>query len=281
MRELLSFVMFTLKKTNARVCRRKLFSTSSDFSKNILIFEDNHILVCLKPPSILSQSDKKGGEESLLDSARNYLSRNKTGVAYCGLVHRIDRPASGLIVFGKTSKASARLSEEFRERRVEKRYLAVVNGDIKKARETRSIDNFMYSNGIDRRSLVFEKAQMKEGSVPAKLEYEALFTYHRSGSSNNALQSPQSLLQVRLITGRKHQIRAQLSHEGSPIVGDVLYGAPQVFRSRDICLHAYRLAFAHPTLKTRMSFTAPPPAVWWERFHPELMDAAVAAIKKE
>jgi 23S rRNA pseudouridine1911/1915/1917 synthase len=205
--------------------------------KKHLLFEDNHILVILKPCGILSQGDKSGSE-NLLDIIKQYIinSKDKKGNAYLGLVHRLDRPCSGVMVFAKTSKAASRLSESFRERYVDKHYICVINGIM--VNKNGYLENKIIKLSSERVDIVKNDISIASSnndnniihssssdSVLGKLYYKVI--------NENKIKN-QSVLHIELETGRKHQIRAQLSHAGYPIVGDVKYGASQRFNDRGI-----------------------------------------------
>jgi 23S rRNA pseudouridine1911/1915/1917 synthase len=163
-------------------------------------------------------------DESLFDLSKNFLieDKKKKGDAYLGGIHRLDRPCSGIIVFAKTSKAAGRLAQSFRDRQVEKGYLAVVNGLVLNGSECR---HQLIISSKKRTQVVGSKTNSKTG-VEAVLRYRPIKSIElRDGTK-------QTLLQIELETGRKHQIRSQLSYIGHPIVGDTKYGAPQRFRER-------------------------------------------------
>lgn len=204
-----------------------------------IIFLDNHLLVVYKPAGMLVQKDRTG-DPSLLDLAKAYVKGHfsKPGNVYLGLVHRLDRPVSGVIVFARTSKAAARLSEQFREGRVEKIYQAVVEGEIAESGE---LEDRIIRSGSS--SYVGKGG---EGKL-------AHLSFQRLKSSKG-----RSLLEITLGTGRHHQIRVQLSNLGYPIVGDFRYGSKAKYKEGAIALHARSLSITHPTRKERMTFTAEP-----------------------
>ncbi|MDB5351575.1 MAG: rluC [Planctomycetota bacterium] len=220
-----------------------------------ILFEDNHCLALDKPAGLLSQGDATG-DRSILDLARDDIRRryDKPGNVFVGLVHRLDRPVSGVVVLAKTSKAAARLSTQFREHQVEKVYLAVVEGTPLDA-EGEWFD-WLAKDARENRVSVVERG---EHGKAAGLAYEVL-------DRGQGL----SLLRLRPTTGRGHQLRVQLSSRGLPIVGDRKYGAKSPLRALDggfrIALHAEHLAFNHPTRDERISVSSPVPADWPRRF---------------
>ena len=222
---------------------------------------DNHLLVVSKPAGMLVQGDATG-DADLVTLAKAYLKRrfDKPGRVFVGLVHRLDRPTSGVVVLARTSKAASRLSDQFRRRAVEKRYLAVVGGRLEGA--GRRVDWLAAGGGG-----VAVAAESAPGAKRAALAWRSL-----------ARDGGRTLVEVGLETGRKHQIRVQLAALGAPIVGDIRYnGAAEPFADgRGIALHAYRLAFEHPTRREPLAFTAPPPLAWAGWFDREVA-AALAA----
>lgn len=210
-----------------------------------VIHLDNHLLVVNKPPGLLVQADRTG-DVDLLTLARDYLKQrfDKPGKVFIGLVHRLDRPVSGLVVLARTSKAAARLSDQFRRRIPEKDYLAIVEGSCRGAGLAE--DYLKEANGG-----VMITDEGEEGARRASLQWRAL------GQADGL-----SLVAVKLQTGRKHQIRLQLAHLGHPILGDVRYGAKRELDGRNIALHAYRLSLTHPTRKEWITWTAAPPRAW-------------------
>lgn len=198
-----------------------------------IIYEDNHLIAVYKPAGILVQSDKSG-EESLMDEVKKYLKKtyHKPGNVFLGLLHRLDRPVSGIILFAKTSKGASRLSEQFRNHTIQKIYQAVVEGKPKSKQQT--LINFLKKDEQKNRVEVFNKEV--SGSQRAELSYKVL-------ESNKKY----SLLEIELKTGRPHQIRVQLSYIGCPIVGDVKYGASFALPDKSIALSAIGLTFKLPT----------------------------------
>jgi 23S rRNA pseudouridine1911/1915/1917 synthase len=201
-----------------------------------ILHEDNHLLVVDKPAGLLSQA-AVAGDDCVVERARQYLQvrYDKPGRAFVGLVHRLDRNVSGVLLLARTSKAASRLSRAFAERDVDKQYLAVVLGRPEARAEL--VDGLAPRKG---ERGVCRDPQGKE----ARLDYERL------------VQAPgHALLRVTLMTGRKHQIRAQLAWAGHPIFGDPLYG--EACRTlRRPALHAHRLGFLHPVRKTTLAIHA-------------------------
>ncbi len=217
--------------------------TPSKISPEV-IFEDNHCLALLKPWNMLTQGDITG-DPCLLDWARAWIKDkyDKPGNVYLGLLHRLDRPASGIVLFARTSKAAARLSDRFRKGLVDKRYLAVVHGN-----PGTGSDLVHHLLKDPAKNKVRSVADGVEGSKEAKLRYRLL---DRHGDL--------SLLEIELMTGRPHQIRAQMAAIECPLAGDLKYGSFQPLPGRNIALFAYRLAFEHPTLKKQVRLKAQPP----------------------
>ncbi len=202
-----------------------------------ILYEDNQVIVVFKPQGILSQGDGTTSPD-ILSMLKKYIKEkyNKPGEVYLGLVHRLDRNTSGVMVFARTSKAANRLSDDIREHRLfEKNYIAVVEGKTDNSGEL--INNIYWDEKL-KKSFVSNKKEAKE----AKLSYE-LVDY----------KDNKSYVKIKLFTGRHHQIRCQFSHIGHPIYGDVKYGSThKIGNSYALC--AYKLKFIHPTLKEEMSF---------------------------
>lgn len=218
-----------------------------------ILFEDNHIIVVCKPFNVPAQADSSG-DEDMLTMLKKYLKEkyNKEGNAFLGLVHRLDRPTGGVMVFAKTSKAASRLSEGLRTGDFEKRYLAVTVGAPQE--DSGVLVHYLKKNAVT--NTVYVVPPATEEAKRAELSYRVL---ERGGRI--------SLLDVGLMTGRGHQIRVQLAHIKCPIFGDVRYGG-DIARGYNLALFAYRLEFSHPVSKDRMVFIAYPPgdAEPWKRF---------------
>ena len=215
-----------------------------------ILFEDNHLLVINKPPGVLAQGDNTK-DRSVLDIVKNIIKirDNKPGKVYLGLVHRLDRPTSGVMVLAKTSKALSRLNKQFAEKTTSKTYWAIVSGTA--ADTPTRLSHFLIRKQAQNKSYAHRK------EVPNSKFSELIYTKKRD-------LDRYTLLEIELLTGRHHQIRAQLSAEELIIKGDLKYGAKRPNKDGSIHLHARKLTIIHPTLKEPISFTAPPPkdAVW-------------------
>lgn len=211
-----------------------------------ILFEDNHLIALIKP-SGLATMGLPAGEETLLTQTKAYLKKKyaKPGEVYLGVVSRLDVPVSGIVLFARTSKAAARLNEQFKEHSVEKIYAALVEGRIEPP-QAQCVDRLCEDK---RHRKVFKTQSPSEGKE-CTLRYQTL--RHIKSCS---------LIEIHLETGRKHQIRAQLALRGFPIRGDIKYGAKMSFPF-GIALHAWKLAVTHPTTKERIELTAPLPATF-------------------
>ena len=209
-----------------------------------IIYEDNHIIVVEKIPNIPSQGDKTG-DIDMLSIVKEYLKEkyNKPGNVYLGLVHRLDRPVGGVMVFAKTSKAASRLSEEVRTRKFKKSYLVVVDGKMEKQEDI--LEDYLLKNERTNVSKV-SKEGVKNAKY-AKLDYKVL----KYDEEINL-----SVLQINLHTRRHHQIRVQLSSRNHSIYGDQKYGTRG--RGKTIALWAYKLSIIHPVRKQEMTFKSLP-----------------------
>lgn len=212
-----------------------------------ILFEDNHIIVVEKKPNIPSQSDKTG-DEDMLSIVKQYIKEkyNKSGNVYLGLVHRLDRPVGGIMIFAKTSKAASRLSDQVREKVFKKKYLAVVDGKFEE--NTGTLEDYLYKDERNNISKVVNKE--KKNSKFAKLDYKVL--------KYNEIKNL-SLVEINLHTGRHHQIRVQLSSFGHSIFGDQKYGKRG--QGKQIALWAYKLTIRHPITKEEITFEDLPEAV--------------------
>ena len=212
-----------------------------------IIHEDNHILIVNKPPGILSQKDSSG-KDSMLEILKSYVKEKygKPGEAFIGLVHRLDFPVSGLMVFAKTSKAARRLHNEIINGNMDKYYTAVVEKEFTVDKEWHKLENFL--TRINDKTVISSKTN--NHTKKSELYYTAL-----------ASSQGYSLVLIKLETGRKHQIRAQFSAIDAPIVGDKKYGSTHSLND-SICLHSTILSFNHPTLKDKMVFTSDIPVIF-------------------
>lgn len=213
--------------------------------KEQIVFEDNHLLVINKKVGQLVQGDKTG-DEPLLDSIKNFIKErdNKPGNVFLGLVHRIDRPTSGLVIYAKTSKALSRLTQMVKNREIKKTYWAVVAKEM--IPQSQRLIHYLQKNEKNNKAIVFTK--ITDGAKEAVLTYKIIKTldnYH--------------LLEIDLETGRHHQIRAQLSKTGVPIKGDLKYGSPRSNPDGGINLHARKLELTHPVTKEPLIIIAPVP----------------------
>jgi len=212
-----------------------------------IFFLDNHVLVLYKPAGLLSQGDSSG-KVSLLDLVRRWIkiAYRKPGDVYLGLVHRLDKPVAGIFTVARTSKAASRLSEQFRNKTIRKEYIAVVEGVPRPRCGT--IKHWLIRVGGKTISTPrYTKAHAKE----AVLEYEVLESIGK-----------RSLIRVLPVTGRKHQIRAQLAAAGHPILGDMLYKSSHRLAKNAIALLARSITFIHPTLKSEITLSCPYPKGW-------------------
>lgn len=215
-----------------------------------ILYEDNHLLALNKRPGQIVQGDKTG-DVCMADEIKAFLKERdgKPGNVFCGVIHRLDRPVSGVVVFAKTSKALCRMNELVKSRDFRKTYLAVV----KNAPPTPSgrLEDMLVRNEKLNKSFVTTDTSRPDAK-PASLDYR-LVAVSKGGYH---------LLEVELHTGRHHQIRCQLAHIGCPVKGDLKYGAPRSNPDGSICLHAYRLSFEHPVRHETVSIEAPMP--WTE-----------------
>jgi 23S rRNA pseudouridine1911/1915/1917 synthase len=222
-------------------------------SPNIpIIFEDNHLLVIDKPAGVLSQEDHTGNPD-VLNLCKAYIKKeyNKPGNVYLGLVHRLDRPVSGVMVLAKTSKAASRLSYQIRKRTMKKTYWALVHGMSPVYGE-----HVHFLDKDNRTNIVKAYNSPKRNAKESRLKF---ITIKQS--------SKFSVIEVDLITGRPHQIRVQFAKEGNPLWGDHKYGNPDKNHGKDIALRAVKLELEHPTLKDLMTFKAPKPSGEpWNKF---------------
>ncbi|MCW3126934.1 MAG: pseudouridine synthase [Bacteroidetes bacterium] len=210
-----------------------------------IVYEDNHIIAVNKPSGMLVQGDKTG-DETLGDVVKQYIKAkyNKAGEVFLGVVHRIDRPVSGVVLYARTTKALQRLNEMFKSREIQKTYWAIVQN--RPAQEEGLLVNWLKKNEAKNMSSVYKEGTT--GALKCELEYKMI------GESENYF-----LLEINPHTGRHHQIRVQLSNMGSPIKGDLKYGSKRSNRDGSICLHARGVQFIHPVKKEPIVITAPVP----------------------
>ncbi|HLN53795.1 MAG TPA: RNA pseudouridine synthase [Lentimicrobium sp.] len=215
-----------------------------------VLYEDNHLLIINKKPGEIVQGDKTG-DITLLDTLKKYIKEkyNKPGEVFLGLVHRIDRPVSGAVIFARTSKALSRMTVLIKNRSFIKTYLALT--DQKPQKEGDTLHHFLKKNESSNKSFI-----VSEGTDGAK---EAILTYKHLASGKTL-----HLLEIDLLTGRHHQIRAQLAASGLIIHGDVKYGARRPNKDGSICLHAYHIQFRHPVADKLVDIRAavPDTAEW-------------------
>lgn len=231
----------------------------------IILHEDNHIIVVLKPQNVPSCEDASK-DRDMLTIIKDYIREkyHKTGNVYLGLVHRLDRPTGGIMVYAKSSKAAARLSEQIKNGDFEKKYFAVLVG--KPREEQGTLTNYMKKNSVN--NMVYVCAPTEANAKFAELEYRVLD--EKSGLS---------FTEIKLHTGRSHQIRVQMSAINCPVYGDMRYGGENAKKGY-LALWSYYLAFTHPVTKERLVFRAEPPKdnVPWSLFDTE---RAVTIIKPD
>lgn len=213
-----------------------------------IVYEDNHIIVVDKAPGEIVQGDKTG-DTPLVETVRQYIKEryNKPGNVFCGVVHRLDRPVGGLVIFAKTSKALTRLNEMLRLGQIHKTYRALTR-NMPDPTEGR-IESYITS--VERNNKSYSWPAPKEGAKKSSL------TYRVTGRTDRF-----NLVEINLETGRKHQIRVQLASIGCPIRGDLKYGDKRSNPDGSISLQAFRLQFIHPVSKEPVDLTAPYPGNW-------------------
>lgn len=217
-----------------------------------VLYEDNHIIAVNKKSGDLVQGDKTG-DVTLGDKVKQYIKQkyNKPGEVYLGVVHRLDRPVTGVVIFARTSKALSRLNAAFRKKQMQKTYWAISRNTPIQTSAT--IKHYLLKNSQKNKTTAFPKP--KEGAKESVLEYKTL-------TNNNK----EVLIEVLPHTGRPHQIRVQLSTQRAVIKGDIKYGDSMPNPDQSICLHARKLEFIHPIKKEPISILAPLPENNWESF---------------
>lgn len=223
-----------------------------------VIFEDNHLIAVNKPAGMLVHADATE-DATLEDFVKEYIKirYKKPGAVFLGTIHRIDRPVSGAIVFARTSKALTRMNELFKNREVEKKYWAITQD--RPMPISGALEHYLAKDRDKNMALIYDKMSNRAKANKAK---KARLTYELIASADN-----RNVLEVRLETGRPHQIRVQLAHIGTPIVGDLKYGAPFAMNDATIGLHSRSISFVHPVKKEPVSITADPPLnEEWSRF---------------
>ena len=222
----------------------------------VVLHEDNHIIVVMKPQGVPSCEDESKDKDMLTVVKEHIKEREgKTGNVYVGLVHRLDRPTGGVMVFAKSSKAAARLSEQMKTGDFEKKYSVVLVGSPKEKRAT--LTDYLKKNPIN--NMVYVCPPVTEGAKFAELEYDVL--EEKSGLT---------LALIKLHTGRSHQIRVQMANVGAPVYGDMRYGGEKAKKGK-LALWAVSLSFTHPVSKERLCFKIQPPAdlIPWKYFDTE------------
>lgn len=210
-----------------------------------ILYEDNHLIVINKKAGDITQGDKTG-DTPLPDKVKEYLKQKyaKPGNVFCGVIHRLDRPTTGIVILAKTSKALSRMNELFRKDEIQKTYWAIV--EDKPLKTEGMLKHYLIKNEKQNKSYAYTTP--KSGAKEAILTYKLLVTADRY-----------SLLEVNLQTGRHHQIRCQLANTGSIIKGDLKYGAKRSNPDGSISLHARSISFIHPISKEHLTITAPVP----------------------
>ena len=208
-----------------------------------VVYEDNHLIIVNKKAGEIVQGDKTG-DTPLSEIVKKYIKEkyNKPGNVFCGVVHRIDRPVEGLVIFARTSKALERLNKMLREGEIHKTYHALVEGNVKD--DEGELENYLVSDG--RINKTFVTTSSNPDAKLSKLRYKVLTRGDRY-----------TLLEINLLTGRKHQIRCQLSNLGHPIKGDLKYGARRSNRNGGISLQAHKIEFVHPVSKENICVELP------------------------
>ena len=224
-----------------------------------IAYEDNHIIVVVKPQNIPTQEDESK-DKDMLTIVKEYIKEkeNKPGNVFVGLVHRLDRPTGGVMVFAKTSKAATRLAEQIKNGEFHKKYLAVING--KPREKMAKLVHYLQKNA--RTNTVQVVPELTTNAKRAELDYQIIDDREKV-----------SLALINLHTGRSHQIRVQMKAIGCPVYGDVKYGGDILAKGHNLALWAYELRFVHPTTKENMTFKVYPPEniVPWKSFNLDIV----------
>ena len=222
--------------------------TKMNNTKLHVLYEDNHLIAINKKSGDITQGDKTG-DITLSDIVKDFLKNkyDKPGNVYLGTIHRIDRPTTGVIIYAKTSKALSRMNEKFRNNEISKKYWAIVKNKLPKQSDI--LENYLSKNNKKNKSFVIKGNDGKYSKLNYKI-IKSLDNYH--------------LYEIKPDTGRHHQIRVQLSNIGSPIKGDLKYGAKRSNKDASICLHAREIVFKHPVTKEELKIIAPTPqnTIW-------------------
>lgn len=221
--------------------------------KNRIIYEDNHLLVVNKTAGLLVQGDKTK-DKTLIDFGKEYLKKeyDKPGNVFLGLTHRLDRPVSGAVILTKTSKALSRVTQAFKNKKVNKTYVAICLG--KPNEPHGKIENFLFKDGNRNKVRIYNTPRDK--AKFAETEYSVL--YSKKG---------QSLIKLNPLTGRSHQLRVHMAALDIPIFGDLKYGAPKALQDKSIALHCLQMTLLHPVTKEDITFKADPPSTsFWSPY---------------
>lgn len=215
-----------------------------------VLYEDNHIIIVNKKSGDITQGDRTG-DEPLSEKVKKFIKRRdkKPGNVFLGTVHRLDRPVSGVIIFAKTSKSLQRLNKMFQNKQIQKTYWAKCTNAP--SIEHQKLVHFLVKDSKKNKT----KAHAKQ--VTNGKKSELIYTYLKNNEIKN-------LIEIKPLTGRPHQIRAQLSSIGCSIIGDLKYGAPLANLDKSICLHAIRIEFVHPVSKENLIITSPLPLTFWK-----------------
>lgn len=228
-----------------------------------VIYEDNHLIIVNKSPGELVQGDRTG-DEPLVETLKRWIKEkyNKPGNVFCGVTHRIDRPTMGLVVFARTSKGLSRMNELFRRGEVRKTYWAIVKN--RPPHDSGTLTHWLTS--VEKNNKTYASANERPGSTKAVLNYRLLASSDRY-----------HLLEIELITGRKHQIRCQLAAIGCPIKGDLKYGAERSNPDGSISLQSHRIQFTHPVSGKEIDVTAPIPddPLWRALFNAQIQSGSL------